>query len=59
LTSPNEDLLEPIHERGLLIQHGVDAGQGALQRYGMLFSRNGSGLTGNFLRSGAAQLGRF
>ena len=58
MTSPNEDLVEPIHERGLLIQNAVDAAKGAAQRYGVLFHITGSGLTRNFLRSGAAQLGR-
>jgi len=38
-----------IPERGLLIQHDVDIDQGAACRYGMVVSRNGSGLTGNFL----------
>ena len=44
-----EDLPALIHERGLLIQHDVDMEQGAANRFWMVVSRNGSGLTGNFL----------
>ena len=45
----NEDLLEPIPERGFLIQHAVNADQGAAQRYRTTFNITGNGPTANFL----------
>ena len=48
--SPNEDVQARLPECGLRLPKVVDMEQGAAQRHGMVVSRNGSGLTGNFLK---------